>query len=158
MVDDPTIGDETILYRRALWGQIGGRDKVSPGTIPPISKNFFLDRPAAVAKDYGLAGACMSVGLASVIHELGLDARATLRPELLGGQDPSEFGVLAVKVGDLRQLQRGDKEPRPQGVMAAPMPREPWHGVVFDLTDEERATSTRRAMVKVAYWEIPLLG
>jgi hypothetical protein len=101
LVDDPTIGDETILYRRALWGQIGGRDKVSPGTIPPISKNFFLDRPAAVAKDYGLAGACMSVGLASVIHELGLDARATLGPELLGGATRS----LVLRVSWLHQCQ-----------------------------------------------------
>lgn len=158
LVTDPAVDGEAVLYRRAVWSQIGGRDKVAAGEVAPISKNFFSDRSASVAQEYGLAGPCMSIGLASKLDEMGLDVSAMLRSELLGGFDASEFGVLAFKAADLRQLQRGDKEPRPQGIMLAPMPNEPWHGVVFDLTDQERATATRRAMAKIAYWAIPLIA
>jgi hypothetical protein len=158
LIDDTAIDDDVILYRRVTWDQIGGRAEHEPGTTPAISANFFTDRPASVAKDFGFAGPCMSIGLAPVMGQLNLDVEAILRSELLNGRDPSEFGVVSICVSDLRQLQKGDKTPRPQGVMAAPTAQEPWHGVVFDLTDEERAKPTRRAIAKIASWVIPLIA
>jgi len=93
----------------------------------------------------------MSIGLGSVLSELGLS------PEVMLEQHPG-YGLTVTRVDELRQLKRGDGEPCPQGIMASPTEVEPWHGVVFDLTCRPRKDPVKKAIARVSTWQVPLVG
>ena len=150
--DDLEIDDHVVVYRRAHWDKIGGRARATPGVEAKISPNFFSDYPEDAARKLGYEGPCMSVGLGSVLEELGLDPSV-----MLAGYDDREYGLTRTRVGDLRQLKRASGESCPQGIMASPTKAEPWHGVVFDLNYRPRKDPVRKAIARVSTWQIPLI-
>lgn len=150
--DDREIGDEILVYRRADWDKIGGRARATAGVEARISGNFFSDYPEHKARELGYAGPCMSIGLGSVLSELGLP------PDVMLELHHGLHGLTVTRVGELRQLKRGTGEPCPQGIMASPTEAEPWHGVVFDLTCRPRKDPVRKAIARVSTWHVPLVG
>jgi len=151
LVDDSSVSDDDVVYRRADWDKIGGRTRTAPGQTAKISPNFFTDYPKEAAELHGYPDPCMSVGLHSMIQRLGYG------PEVMLEEFP-DYGLLMVHVGDLRQLMRGSGAPCAQGVLASPTEDEPWHGVVFDLESRPRRDPAKKAIAKVACWVIPLIG
>jgi hypothetical protein len=151
--EDDLVGvpDEAVLYRRVDWDKIGGKAKYPPGEIGKINSNCFTDYPAEKATDLGYPGPCMSVGVSTVLQDYEHEPSKML-------EGFSDYGLACVTAGDLRKLTRGDGEPRPQGIMLSPTDDEPWHGVVFDLIDLQRSNATRKAVARIAAWEIALIG
>jgi hypothetical protein len=150
--DDPiTVPDNAILYRRVVWSKIGGREKCPPGDVARLNGNCFTDWPEEEAAKAGFAGPCMSVGVSTVLESLGYE------PDRLLDGYPG-CGLACVVAGVLRNLTRADGSPCPQGVMLAPTEREPWHGVVFDLSGGRRSGAARNAIAQTAKWSIPLIN
>ncbi|MDX8036574.1 hypothetical protein SK803_40815 [Lentzea sp. BCCO 10_0856] len=144
------VPDEAILYRRVDWDKIGGKKGCAQGEEAEINGNCFSDYPEAKAIELGYPGACMSVGLGLVL--LQKDKKPV---DLLDGFDG--YGLIRVKAGDLRNLRKLDGSPCPQGIKFSPTGAEPWHCVVFDLSGK-RTSAAKKAIAKVASWEVPLIG
>lgn len=150
LVDDQhQIPDEALLYRRIDWDMVGGRLKCPVGETPMLSGNCFSDRNAEWALKRGLAGACMSVGVGTVLR-----AKGHLPSVVLGGK--LKYGLAVIRAGDLRNLKRKSGALCPQGVMLYPTEDEPWHGVVFDMSGR-RSDAARSAIASAATWEIALI-
>jgi hypothetical protein len=152
LVDDAiAVPDDAILYRRVVWGKIGGREKCPRGEVASLNGNCFTDWPPDAAAREGFAGPCMSVGVGTVLDNLGYTP-----DRILDGYP--ECGLACVTAGALRSLTKADGTSCPQGVMLAPTEKEPWHGVVFDRTSERRGGAARNAIAQLAEWVIPLIN
>jgi hypothetical protein len=148
--NDAAVPNEAILYRRVDWDKIGGRDRCEPGEAGRLNGNCFTDYSREKALELGYSEPCMSVGISTVLKELGLTP-----DKMLEGYE--EYGLAQVSAAALRNLTRADGSPCPQGIMLVETEEEPWHGVVFDLTNRPRKTSVCKAIARVATWTIPLL-
>ena len=147
LVDDPqAVPDNVVLYRRTTWDKIGGRPTSEGIESSKISANFFTDAPASEAARYGLARLCMSVGVSTVLGN---------RPERMLEGYPG-MGLVSAKAGALRSLTKGDGTPCPQGIMLYPTEEEPWHAVVFDLTEDKRSAGAAKAIARLAAVVVPL--
>jgi hypothetical protein len=149
--DQVGVPDEALLYRRVDWDKIGGRSRCPVGETGKINGNCFTDYPLDRATAMGYPGPCMSVGVDVVLKEHGQKAAKLL-------EKCEGYGLACVTAGDLRRLTRPDGSPCPQGVMLSPTEVEPWHGVVFDITDGQRKTSVCKAIARIAKWAIPLVN
>lgn len=149
--DSLSIPDDALVYRRVDWDKIGGRSRVAVGEKARINGNCFSDYPEAKAAEFGYPGPCMSVGVSTVMIELGVEPE-----EMLQGFD--HYGLTETRVSDLRQLAKGNGDLCPQGIMLSPTKREPWHCVVFDVTERPRKNGCRNAIAKVSAWRVPLVG
>jgi len=150
--DADAVPDEAILFRRVAWDKIGGRGKCPPGATGRLNANCFTDWPQEAAAKAGFPRPCMSVGVSTVLEELGYPPEKML-------EDYPECGLACVNAGALRNLTRADGSTRcPQGIMLAPTEKEPWHGVVFDLTSERRGGAAKTAIAAAARWVIPLVN
>jgi hypothetical protein len=155
LIDDESILDTDLLYRRVSWQAAGGRQKYSPGECPPVKPNFFSDWPLPKAREAGFAGTCMSMGLVSIIESDGLGPEAML--ERLSDQSTrAEYGVVELQVGDLRRLIRHNGEICHHGVMRAATIMEPWHVVAFDLSHPGRPEACKKALTRVSRYVIEL--
>ncbi len=144
LIDDKQgIPDDLILYRRVDWDRIGGRPKCPPGEVARLSGNAFTDYKEDVARELGYEGPCMSVALGRVLEAFGFPSSKVI-------EEYEGYGLARVRVGDLRQLTRFDGSPCPQGVMASPTEKEPWHCVVFDYEAGQRKRAVCSAIVRVA--------
>lgn len=149
--EDDTSGvpDATILFRRVTWDLIGGRERCAIGAEAQISGNAFSDYPELRARELGYPGPCMSVALEAKLREHGFG------PERLILDHPG-YGVVRIRVEDLRSLTRSNGEECHQGVMASPEETEPWHAVVFEPRGGQRQKPVKAAIAAVAQWVIPL--
>jgi hypothetical protein len=145
-----TIPDEVLLFRRVDWDKIGGRSAAPSGVPAKLNGNCFTDYPEARAREKGLPGPCMSVGVASVLDQYRFGPDKLL-------EEFDECGIAVVRAGDLRQLKRVDGTPCPQGIMLNPTEKEPWHGVVFDVNRRPRRKAICKAIAQIASWAIPLV-
>lgn len=153
LIDDPSrVPDDVILYRRVRWDQIGGRERWPIGQEAHLSGNAFSDYSAERAHLHGFRGPCMSVGISSVLENLGLG------PEAMLTANAEDFGVAGIEAGHLRALTRKNGDPCPHGVMAAPTTKEPWHGVVFCGSGRQRNSAEKQAIADRAFWVIPLVN
>ncbi|SRR6266511_1051739 len=151
-VDDvEAIPDDAVLYRRVPWDMIGGKAKCPRGARATLNENCFTDWPDAKARQVGLPGPCMSVGVSVVLDQHNKPAATVL-------DSYTDFGLAWVRAGDLRRLERADGTPCPQGIMLCPTEREPWHGVVFDMKSRPRGGAAKKAIVRIADWLIPLVN
>lgn len=150
-VDSSSIDDDAVVYRRVDWDKVGGRERATIGASPRLNGNCFTDFPEARATAVGYPGPCMSVGLSTILADLRLTPEA-----MLIGFDG--YGLASIRVGDLRQLKKGNGDPGPQGIMMSPTTTEPWHCVVFDLQERPRKEGCKKAIAKVAEWNVPLVG
>lgn len=144
------ISDDEILLRRVPFTTLGGNNPSLAGTVAKLSPNAFRDRSTADAASYGFAGPCMSIAFLSILtreHKTPADYIASF----------PDYGLASVTVGALRKLLKADGTPCPQGVMRAPKPDEPWHGVVFDLSGAERPDPVKKSIARSAVWEISLV-
>lgn len=144
------VPGDALLYRRIVWSKIGGRTHYVSGDTPSLNGNCFTDWPAAKALDEGFPGPCMSVGVSTVLDELGCTAN-----EILAAYP--ECGLACVRAADLRGLTKADGAACPQGIMLAPTEKEPWHGVVFDMSGQ-RGSAAKAAIARVASWIVPLIN
>jgi hypothetical protein len=151
--DDPeAVPDTAMLYRRVAWDKIGGRSRCPLGEVGRLNANCFTDWPPDAAAEAGFLRPCMSVGVSTVLERLGYSPEKML-------EDYPDYGLACVTAGVLRSLTKADGiTPCPQGIMLAPTEKEPWHGVVFDLTSERRSGAAKSAIVAAAKWVIPLLN
>lgn len=149
--DVDSVPDDVMIYRRVDWDKVGGKDRTPKGREATINGNCFTDYPDAKARQLGLPGACMSVGIGPVIEAYGYTPVVML--ENYGG-----YGLAWLRVGDLRRLTRLNGEPCPQGIMPCPTEREPWHGVVFDKARRPRQKPVCKAIASVAEWHIALIN
>jgi len=149
LIDEPRFNEDSILYRRVGWDAIGGRDRVPPGEIASFNGNSFSDYPETKAREMGYPGPCMSVASAEVLTVNGSG------PErLVDGFNG--YGLVSLRVGDLRNLTRVNGQPCPQGVMLVPEDGQPWHAVVFCLSGHQRTKPIKEAIRAIAEWVIPL--
>jgi hypothetical protein len=148
--DRNAIPDDAILYRRVDWDRIGGREACPSGQEAKLNTNCFSDYPEVKAIELGYAGACMSVGA-----DLYLIHNGKKPADMLDGYEG--YGLAKVSAGSLRGLCKADGTPCPQGIKWSPTEAEPWHCVVFDLSGK-RTSAVQKAIVRVALWEIPLIG
>jgi len=148
LVDDPHgVPNSTVLYRRTTWDKIGGK-RGEPGTdFWGLTPNFFTDAPPHEAARLGFARVSMSVGVAALLDG---------EPEKMLAGFP-DMGLASITAEYLRNLKKGDGTPCPQGIMLAPTASEPWHAVVFDLTDEKRSGAAMKAICKASTVVIPLI-
>lgn len=146
LTDDPEIGDDVLLYRRVSWTQIGGIERFAVGEKMRLSANCLQDYSEERAKGLGYAGPCMSVGLGSVIADLGFE------PEQAMLADYPDYGLVAFSVADVRSLHRKDGTAAPQGVMASPTTREPWHAVIYDRETGKRSKAVMDQLLMRAVW------
>lgn len=142
--DRESIPDDAYVYRRLSWKHVGNRNGYEPGDCARFTSNCFRDYPTDKAKALGYPRACMSVCYAGLVS-----AERALR-------DYDGYGLARIKAGDLRDLKRLDGTPCPQGIRLAATDDEPWHAVVFDLTNEFRKDPVCRLIAHIAQWEIPL--
>ncbi len=149
LVDDRvSVPDDTVLYRRTSWDKIGGR-RGEPGTAyTGITENFFTDAPAHEAARFGFDGLCMSVGVSLVLGA---------SPERMLADFP-EMGLVSVTAGALRSLCKCDGKECPQGIMLYPTAAEPWHAVVFDLSEDKRSRGACKAIMKLSQMVVPLIA
>ncbi len=150
-VDDQSIPDDALLYRRVDWDKVGGRSRTLTGQEARINSNCFADYPAAKAMELGYPGPCMSVGLSTVMEELQVPPTI-----MLDGYEG--YGLTVTRVGDLRYLKKGNGDSGPQGVLKSPTEREPWHCVVFDVFERPRKEACKKAIAKVSLWQVALVG
>jgi hypothetical protein len=123
--DDPTVDGETDLFRRVSpqhWkreadGSFRLRDEVFKSFPMPQLKR-------------------MSVVLGDTLAELGRG------PESVLDQAGHDFGVIAVKAKDVRQLS--------QAIARTPRDEEPAHGDVCG----EKPGATRKALARMARWVV----
>lgn len=147
LVDDPErIPDDSVLYRRTTWDKIGGRPSAPNQESKKISPNFFTDAPEAEAARFGFDRVCMSVGVSTLLT----DPPAQMLSGFAG------MGLVSVTAGQLRNLTKGDGTPCPQGVMLAPTDAEPWHAVVFGLSEAKRSAAAAKAVARCAVVVVPL--
>jgi hypothetical protein len=107
----------------------------------------FQDYPAQKAiEEYGLPGACMSVGLESVLTENDLDPAAMIK-----GYEG--YGVAAFNAGAARNLVGLKGEDWRQGVMPNPTDEEPWHAVVFRM-EGSKTRGIQNALAQISEWII----
>lgn len=144
------VPNDVILFRRVDWDKLGGKARVPVGDTPALGGNAFTDQPELKAREYGLPGPCMSIGVGHVLERLGYSP-----DELLKNFDG--YGLAQVRAGDLRSLTRADGTPCPQGIMLVPTEAEPWHGVVFDLNQRPRKGAALKAVARASSWTIPLI-
>jgi hypothetical protein len=149
--DENIIPSEAVLYRRVTWDKIGGRDRCPSGMAGTINANCFTDYPSERALELGYAGPCMSIGISTVLKSSGFTP-----DKMLEGYEG--YGLAQVTASEIRSLIRGDGSPCPQGIMLVETDMEPWHGIVFDLTDRPRKAGARKAMARVASWAVPLMN
>lgn len=150
--DDPVaIPDDAILYRRVDWDRIGGRDKCPSGEKGTLNANCFRDYPDERSRVAGYPGPCMSVGISTVLDELGYSA-----DKLLEGYEG--YGLAEITAGDIRRLVCADGSPCPQGIMPDPTEAEPWHGIIFDAAKRPRKTAACKAIARRARWTVPLVN
>jgi len=117
------------------------------GVIPSMPSQGFQDYPAQKAiEEYGLPGACMSVGLESVLAENELDHTAMLK-----GYEG--YGVAAFSAGAARNLAGPKGEDWRQGIMPDPTDEEPWHAVVFRL-EGSKTRGIQNALAQISEWVI----
>src|SRR4029077_12533025 len=100
----------------------------------------FQDFTEAMALKWSLPAPAMSVGLASVIAEHGLDAAV-----MIAGREG--YGVASVLARDVRDLD--------QGIQRHPTELEPWHAVVFCLTRKSKSDAQKTRLGQKATWVIP---
>ena len=140
-VDDATISDDEILYRRIKlpdWLHPTDRDA---GGHPVIRGTLaFQDFTEAMAAKWGLPAPAMSVGLASVIAQQGHDASVMIaaRPG---------YGVASVLASEVRELD--------QGIQRHPTETEPWHAIVFCLHRKTKNDAQKTRLGEKAAWVIP---
>jgi hypothetical protein len=147
LLDDPQgVPDNVVLYRRTTWDKIGGRPQSDGTESYKVSPNFFTDAPPSEAARYGLARVCMSVGVSTVVGD---------HPEQMLEAYPT-MGLVSIRAGALRSLRKGDGTPCPQGIMLYPTEEEPWHAVVFDLTEDKRSGGAAKAIARLAAVVVPL--
>jgi hypothetical protein len=121
--DEPAIAADERLYRRIFPDWIDWT-KIDAGGLPRIKRAAFQDYSAKRAVELGYPGACMSVGLGSVLAGHGREPLAML--EKVG----QEYGLASLTAAEVRA--------RDQGVMAWPTEEEPWHAVVFSRLGPKR--------------------
>lgn len=152
LIDDPDgVPDSSILYRRVGWEMVGGRNRYAPGAKLELRENHFTDYSEEAARNLGYPRRCMSVGVDHVLRQ-----HDQLPEKMLEGCP--HLGLVAILAGDLRNLVRLDGTACPQGVMLAPTKDEPWHTVVFDLSDPTRKKSAARSIASKATWVVPLVN
>jgi len=151
LVDDLVgIPDDTVVYRRVDWDRVGGISRCLVGGTPSLNGNCFADYPVSKAREYGLADACTSVAVGAALNASGIHTSSLL------DQYPG-YGLARLRVAELRVLKRGNGTACPQGIMLFPTDDEPWHGVVFDITDRPRKGAVQKAIARIAEWEVPLV-
>ena len=149
-VDDATtIPDDAVVFRRIHpdfidWSVIDDLGR------PRLTSQGFQDYPADMARaEFGLPGACMSVGVEAVLVSHGHG------PSKMLEDYDDRYGVARLRAGDLRTLTRDDGATIAQGVMPNPTPAEPWHSVVFSQHAEKKNKTVQKKICQVAVWEIP---
>lgn len=120
--DDPSIDDETELYRRvppAHWKRVGDEYVVRDSA--------FKNHPNPEMKR-------MSVVLGDTLEQ------ASRNPESVRSADQKNYGVVAIRARIVREHE--------QVIERSPQPNEPAHGDVYG----EKPTGRRKKLVAAAEW------
>lgn len=144
-VDDrDTVPDTVRLFRR-ITPKFINWEAVPDGAVPPVPSQGFQDYPAQKAiEEYGLPGACMSVGVESVLTGNDLDPAAMIK-----GYEG--YGVAVFSAGAARNLAGPKGEDWRQGIMPDPTDEEPWHAVVFRI-EGNKTRGIQNALAQLSEW------
>ena len=128
--DDESIDDDSFLLRR-----------ISPAHLNPsyvdaegrrrLTSQCFQDYSADAAKNLGLPGPCMSVGLEAILRGRSHEPQEMLR-------EYPQHGLAELRTRDARRLTGPNGADWAQGIMANPTGSEPWHAVVFSKTTAKK--------------------
>lgn len=138
-VDHADIEGSDLLFRRIFPGWVDWERSDEQGN-PRIRRAAFQDYPAKRADEMKYPGACMSVGIASVLQE------HDRTPDHLVA-DHAGYGLASIGVGQARAAGQ-------QGVMRWPTKLEPWHGVVFSKIGPRRTGAMEGELARSAKWII----
>jgi hypothetical protein len=128
-LDDETISDDTLLYRRVL-----------NQADPPVRQIIWDDnnkrwRPSSVAFDDHRDGSPMSIAIDDTLRELKMCPESVLK-----GHEGFSLAAFPAKVA----RQNG------QGVMRKPLENDPAHGEVFG----KKTKSVKKALAINSHWYI----
>lgn len=137
-VDQDDISDDELLYRRIPPQWIDWETLDDEGR-PRMMRAAFQDYKTEKAREMGLPGPCMSIGL----HSILIAHRG--EPLDLLERWGMHYGIASLPAGAVRA--NGD-----QGVMRWPTPEEPWHGVVFTKVGSKRTGGMENTLARAASW------
>ncbi len=128
-VDDKTIDDDTLLYRRIM-----------NQPDPPVSQIIWDDnkkswRPSSIAFCDHPNGSAMSVAIDDTLKKEGLSPDA-----LLAGHENFSLALFPTRIA----------RENAQGVIRNPLENDPAHGEVFG----KKTKSVKRAFANGSYWYI----
>lgn len=148
--DRATITDSEVVYRR-IYPDFIDWAIIDEYGFPRIMSGGFQDYSEKIAREkFGLPGACMSVGIHSILVLHGFGAAKLVEDY------PSSYGVARLVAEALRTLtsQTAQSDVR-QGIMPWATGQEPWHGVVFNLNARKKSKPAQDAIARLAQWEVP---
>src|SRR6266568_7994270 len=136
--DDESIDDNSILLRRVSPHHLNPAHVDADGRRR-LTSQCFQDYSADAAKDLGLPGPCMSVGLKLILQTEQRDPREMLRGF-------PQHGLAEVRAGDARHLTGPNGDNWAQGIMSNPTDSEPWHAVVFFVNTPKKTKGVMNAL------------
>ena len=131
--DDPTIGDDELLYRMVTRQSTGYVD----GIAVRGGTNAFQDLPPDRLDRVGAPAVAVSVFLESELSSNGLS------PDDLVQSWGEKYGVVSIRAGDARN--------EDQGIVRWPIPDQPGHAMIFSCSGPKKTggQSTRLAKASV---------
>ena len=135
--DDPTIGDDEILYRMVSIGNT----KYENGTAVRGATNAFQDYPPDRLHETGSPAVAVSVYLDSELRAEGLSVVDLVERWGRG------YGVVSIRASDARA--------EGQGIMRRPTNADPEHAVIFCLSGPKKSGGQSKRLAKASKVIIP---
>jgi hypothetical protein len=132
-----TIPDDALLYRRTIPRFVDWSDLDATGA-PRLTSGCFQYLGDDEARKRGYPGPAMSIGLGTVLAQLGESPM-----KMLEGFEPT-YGLAILRAGAVREKR--------QGIFARPTEQEPWHGVVFCKDDSLKRKTIHAMLAEIAAW------
>ncbi|MCQ3807925.1 MAG: hypothetical protein OXB92_05750 [Acidimicrobiaceae bacterium] len=131
--DDPTIGDDELLYRMVTRQNTSYGDD---GTAQRGATNAFQDLPSDRLDRVGAPAVAVSVFLDSELRSNGLSA-----DDLVQSWGP-KYGVVSIHARDARN--------EDQGIVRWRVPDQPGHAMIFSLSGSKKTGGQSKRLAKAS--------
>ena len=130
--DDPTIGDDELLYRMVTRQNTGYVD----GIAVRGGTNAFQDIPPDRLERVGAPAVAVSVYLESELRSYGLSA------DYLVQSWGEQYGVVSIRARDVRNEN--------QGIVRWPKPDQPGHAMIFSCSGPKKTGGQSKRLAKAS--------
>ena len=130
--DDPTIGDDELLYRMVTRQSTGYVD----GIAVRGGTNAFQDIPPDKLERVGAPAVAVSVYLESELRSYGLSA------DYLVQSWGEQYGVVSIRARDVRNEN--------QGILRWPKPDDPSHAMIFTCSGPKKTSGQSKRLAKAS--------